>query len=96
MKRIKSNLITKDGQIPILTGTSKDHKVAKDKILGPDVRPIMGAVVGPNIGLSEIGSIIVRKIADNADVCLVANSTEEVRLKHLTKEVWKIILEASN
>ena len=38
----------------------------------------MGAIVGPNIGLSEIGSIIVRKIADNADVGLVARSTEEV------------------
>ena len=38
----------------------------------------MGAVVGPNIGLSEVGSIIVRKIADNADVGLVAKSTEEV------------------
>ena len=38
----------------------------------------MGAVVWPNIGLSEIGSIIVRKIADNADVGLVAKSTEEV------------------
>ena len=57
---------------------NKDHKEAKDKIVGPDVRPIMGAVVGPNIGLSEIGSIIVRKIADNADMGLVAKSTEEV------------------
>ena len=37
----------------------------------------MGATVGPNIGLSEIGSIIVRKIADNADLGLVAKSTEE-------------------
>ena len=78
MRRVKSNLITKDGQIPVLRGTSKDHKEAKDKVRGPDVRPIMGAIVGPNIGLSEIGSIIVRKIADNADVGLVARSTEEV------------------
>ena len=38
----------------------------------------MGAIVGPNIGLSEIGSILVRKIADNADIGLVAKSTEEV------------------
>ena len=38
----------------------------------------MGAIVGPNIGLSEIGSRIVRKIADNADTGLVSKSTEEV------------------
>ena len=52
MKRVKSNLITKDNQIPILRGTRKDHKETKDKKLGPDLRPIMGAVVGPNIGQS--------------------------------------------
>ena len=77
-RRVKSNLVTKDSQIPILRGTSKDHKEAIDKTVGPDIRPIMGAVVGPNIGLSEIGSIIVRKIADNADIGLAAKSTEEV------------------
>ena len=78
IRRVKSNLITKDNQIPILRGTSKDHKEAKDKTAGPDVRPIMGAIVGPNIGLSEIASIIVRKIADDADEGLVSKSTEEV------------------
>ena len=77
-KRIKGNLITKDNQIPILRGTSKDHKEVKDKIVGPDLRPIMGAIVGPNIGLSELGSLIVRKIAEHADIGLVATSTEEV------------------
>ena len=78
VRRVKSNLVTKDSQIPILRGTSKDHKEANDKMVGPDVRPIMGALVGPNIGLSEIGSLIVRKIADNADSGLVSKSTEEV------------------
>ena len=78
MSRVKSNLKTKDNQIPILRGTSKDHKEAMDKKVGPDIRPIMGAMVGPNIGLSELGSRIVRKIADNADIGLVSKSTEEV------------------
>ena len=78
IRRIKSNLITKDNQIPILRGTNKDHKEVADKVAGPDVRPIMGAMVGPNLGLSELGSLIVRKIADNADTGLVAKSTEEV------------------
>ena len=48
-KRVKSNLITKDNQIPILRGTSMDHKESLDKEIGPDLRPIMGAIVGPNI-----------------------------------------------
>ena len=78
MSRVKSNLKTKDNQIPIPRGTSKDHKETIDKKVGPDVRPIMGAMVVPNIGLSELGSRIVRKIADNADIGLVAKSTEEV------------------
>ena len=43
--RIKSNLITKDNQIPVLRGTSKDHKEAVDVDTGPDFRPIMGAIV---------------------------------------------------
>ena len=30
MKRVKSKLITKDNQVPILRGTSKDHKEAVD------------------------------------------------------------------
>ena len=38
----------------------------------------LGSIVGPNIGLSEIGSRIVRKIDDNADIGLVSKSTEEV------------------
>ena len=33
LRRVKSNLITKDNQIPILRGTSKDHKEAIDKKL---------------------------------------------------------------
>ena len=78
MRRVKSNLVTKDNQIPVLRATNKDHKEAVDKHVGPDVRPVMGAIVGPNIGLSEVASRIVRQIADNADIGLVAKSTEEV------------------
>jgi hypothetical protein len=76
-KRIKGNLKTKDNQIPILSGTSKDHKPAKDETVGPDVRPIMGAMVGPNVGLSTLGCRIVRAIADNHDTGNVSKSTEE-------------------
>ena len=77
-RRVKTNLKTIDSQIPVLRGTSKDHKEALDTKIGHDFRPIMGAMVGPNIGLSELGSILVRKIADTSDVGLVAKSTEEV------------------
>ena len=77
--RIKGNWKTIDNQIPILSGTNKDHKEAPDKVIWPDFRPIMGAM-GPqyNTGLSELGSIIVRKIADNSDNGLVAKSKEEI------------------
>ena len=79
--RIKSNVKTKDNQIPTLSGTSKDHKKAEDPIAGPDNRPIMGATVGPNVGLSTFGSIIVRKVADAHDVGHVSKSTEETIAK---------------
>ena len=78
-KRIKGNLKVKDNQIPILHGTSKDHKVAENDKMGPDVRPIMGAVVGPNVGLSNfIGREIIRRVADDADSDTVCKSTEEL------------------
>ena len=78
-KRIKGNLKTKDNQIPILHGTSKDHKEAQNETEGPDVRPIMGAVVGPNVALSNfIGREVIRRVADNAKSDTVCKSTEEL------------------
>ena len=67
-KRIKGNVKTIDNQIPILSGTSKDHKQSVDEKAGPDVRPIMGAMVGPNVGLAKFGNLIIRKVADEADI----------------------------
>jgi len=77
IKRIKSNLITIENQIPILSGTSKDHKEIVDEEVGPDLRPIMGAMIGPNVGIANFASMIVRKVAEVADVGHVAKSTEE-------------------
>ena len=78
-KRIKSNLKTKDNQIPILHGTSKDHKVAANENEGPEVRPIMGAVVGPNVGLSNfIGKEVIRRVAEDIGGDNVCKSTEEL------------------
>ena len=73
-KRIKGNLKTVDNQIPVLSGTSKDHKKSVDQNLSPDVRPIMGAMVGPNVGISKFGSLIVRAVADEFDVGNVGSS----------------------
>ena len=80
-KRIKGNVKTKDNQLPILSGTSKDHKAIDDPIKGPDVRPIMGAMVGPNVGPSTFANIIIRTVADEADTGLVSKSTEETLAK---------------
>ena len=64
VERTKKNLITKHSQIPILRGTSKDHKIANDVNIGPDLRPIMGARIGPNSSLGQIGCKILRAICD--------------------------------
>ena len=78
-KRIKGNLKTNDNQIPILSGTHKDHKKVDDKNIGPDVRPIMGATVGPNIALTDfIARSIIRKVAEEASVGNDCKSTEEL------------------
>ena len=84
-----------------MSGTSKDHKETSDVIKGPDVRPICGAMVGPNIGLSTLASIVVRAVADEADEGYVSKSTEETLNKvenynknrdDLVKEGDKIIV----
>ena len=78
-KRIKSNLKTSDNQIPVLSGTHKDHKKVDDLNKGPDVRPIMGATVGPNIALTDfIAKNIIRKVAEEASVGNDCKSSEEL------------------
>lgn len=79
--RIKSNMKSKEGQLPALKGSSKDHKVAEDKTVGPELRPIMGSFVGPNLGLANIGGIVIRRISEEADVGYVCKSTEEMQVK---------------
>ena len=77
-KRIRSNLKTIDNEIPILSGTHKDHKKVVDEEAGPDLRPIMGATVGPNVALTNfIASDIIRKVAEEASVGNDSKSTEE-------------------
>ena len=47
--------------------------------MGPDLRPIMGATVGPNVAVTNfIASEIVRKVADEASVGNDCKSTEEL------------------
>ena len=78
-KRIKGNLKTTDNQIPILSGTHKDHKKVENEEVGPDMRPIMGATVGPNIALTDfIARNIIRKVAEEASVGNDCKSTEEL------------------
>ena len=55
--------------------TTKFLKIKKE---GPELRPIMGANVGPNVGASNFVSQIIRKIADLEDEGFVCKSTEEM------------------
>ena len=56
-----------------------DHKKFEDKVKGPDVRVIDGAMVGPNLALSEIVSDVVEEVTNEADVDqLCSKSTEEI------------------
>ena len=41
----------------------------------------MGAMIGPNIGLAKFGNLIIRKVADEADIGHVSKSTEETVAK---------------
>ena len=95
-KRIKGNLKTSDNQIPILSGTHKDHKKVVDQIVGPDVRPIMGATVGPNIALTDfIARSIVRKVADEASVGNDCKNTEELlnKFEEYNHEEVKMVIQ---
>ena len=81
-KRIRSNLKTVDNQVPVLSGTHKDHKKVDDLVEGPDLRGIMGATVGPNFALTNfIAKEIIRKVAEAASVCNDCKSTEELLSK---------------
>ena len=77
IKRIKGNLKTVDNQIPVLSGSSKDHKELKEDETSPDLRPIMGAMIGPNVGIATIASMVIKVVEDEADIGLVSKSTEE-------------------
>ena len=79
-QRTKRNLVTKHSQIPILRGTSKDHKVAADSLVGPELRPIMEARIGPNTSLAQISCKILRAISDEvkAEHRFDVKSTEEM------------------
>ena len=80
-KRTKNNLVSTQNPLPVLYGTAKDHKKAKNATLGPDCRPIMGAKVGPNTGLSQVGCRRVKAISENVDNKVSVKSTEEVLCK---------------
>ena len=79
--RTKFNLVTKENPVPVLRGTAKDHKVAKNVISGHELRPIMAATVGPNTGISQIGCKILRAVSDKVKENKVVKSTEEMLRK---------------
>ena len=79
LKRCRASMNNKHSEIPAVHGTHKDHKEFEDKVKGPDVRVIAGAVVGPNLGLSDIVSDVVEQVTDEKDIeQLCSKSTEEI------------------
>ena len=50
-----------------------DHKVANDPLVGPELRPIMAARVGPNSSLAQISCKILRAISDDVKSDLMSN-----------------------
>ena len=61
-----------------MRGSAKDHKSNFDPNFGPDLRPIMGAKVGPNTGLSQIGCKILDEILERKESKKEVKSTEEM------------------
>ena len=53
-------------------------RVHQDQKVGPEMRPIMGANIGPNTGLSQIGCKLLRAIIDDIEVRHDVKSTEEM------------------
>ena len=80
-RRTKNNLVSTQNTLPVLYVTAKDHKKAKNATIGPDCRPIMGARVGPNTGLSQIGCKLVKAISESIENKLSVKSTEEMLCK---------------
>ena len=77
-RRTKSNLVTENNPIPVLSGTIKDHKKVSDPKIGPEMRPIMGATFAPNTGLGQIGCEFLRAILENSKSKAEIRSTEEM------------------
>ena len=83
-KRTKMNLVTKENPIPVIFGSLKDHKECKDPLIGPELRPIMAASIGPNTGLSQIGCHFLQSILDDVNNEGEIKCTEEL-LSEFTK-----------
>ena len=78
-KRIKGNLKNTDNQLPVISGTHKDHKKVTNPIEGSDLRPIMGATVGPNVAITNfIAKNVVKKVAEAASTGNDCKNTEEL------------------
>ena len=83
---ITYNFQSTNNRIPIKYGLRKDHKVFEDAVKGPPTRPVCGAVIASNYGISHFLSMILRPlIKESADVC---ESTEDLwsRIRECTQQ----------
>ena len=80
--RTTRNCISNNNEIPPLYGLRKDHKAFADKMAGPPLRPVCGAIIGNNYRISYLLSTIIRPLVVlSKDVC---DSTEDMlyRIRH--------------
>ena len=68
--------VSKHPEIPVLSGTDKDHKICKDGEV--KMRPIVNAMVGPKKALSESYSKVLNHISNSEKTNTVCKNTEEL------------------
>ena len=74
-RALRNATVHKDGEIPVLVGTFKDHKKPEE---GIKMRPIVNAMAGPKRALSDMFSDVLEQVLDVNNDEIWCKSTEEL------------------
>ena len=61
-QRVSNALMVTHSNVPFLDGLRKDHKAYNNEILGPPLRPLSNAKIGPNAPLANLLARILRTV----------------------------------